>query len=321
MRLSPEAEVRLIVRAQKGDKRAIAELLSLCEPLMRKTAGKWTIAGHDDDDKYSICLLAFDRAVKGFDATRGSSRLSTTLTYSLLNLFDHAKRHAEGSNANSKEQKKGLVRAVQFSQLGDEASHHLDKSDESAVVPFEHVELLESNEELQCAVKKLTPRERKIFVLRLEGKTMDDIAITLGISAATVSGVLSNIPHKIQSKIESRRRFQQLNATRENLPTNLHSADAEEHLTWREKQVLVMFIDEKLSEAQIAKRLSVSKCHVNVTKNNGLYKLRCLEDPQKRQMYFAMRPWATDFGKVVMFPKKDMNQTAFDIVKKATEST
>ncbi len=77
LRLWGKREIRsflneLIIRGKKGDKCAMAEIVSICEGLIHKYSTRFFINGYDVDDLKQVARSVIIESISKFDGDHGS---------------------------------------------------------------------------------------------------------------------------------------------------------------------------------------------------------------------------------------------------------
>lgn len=109
----------LIIAAQKGDKKALEELLELCKPLVYKKALTFHIVNHDDEDLLQIARVSVLKAIYGYDTERNISFFHYVAT-AVKNNFYYMVRNAE------KDKRSSSLNVIL--ETGGEAIHHFQDS-------------------------------------------------------------------------------------------------------------------------------------------------------------------------------------------------
>lgn len=90
----------LIVQAQKGDKKALEELIKLCNPLIYKNARSFYIVNQEEEDLLQIARMSVIKAINSFDINRNIN-FFYYVRYVILNNFKYLIRNAEKDKIKS----------------------------------------------------------------------------------------------------------------------------------------------------------------------------------------------------------------------------
>ena len=178
------AFVRLIGRAQEGDRQALEQLMILSQ--RRVASAAWRLLGNEEDARdaaQEVFLKAF-KYLRSFDRERDFSAWLYRITVNVCRDMMRARaRRAERFGAAEAEG--GAGRLVSPEDLEADAI----RAQERAFVAR--------------ALDTLTDRERAAVVLRdLEGLSAEEVARILGSSAGTVRSHLSSARAKIRAYCE-----------------------------------------------------------------------------------------------------------------------
>lgn len=178
---------RLLVRAQKGDQKAMLELISRFQPLLKKYAKK---LGYDD--AYEDCLLFFIELVKGMDL----NKLSDLKDQAVVSYIKVSVSHFYGKKVRKMIEEE---REIAFSELTEEQRYYIEaktaKQDER-------------NFFIELGVDRLlNPNERMIlYLVYANGYTIAEIARKCHKSRQTVNQLKMRTLDKLRKMEHSENR-------------------------------------------------------------------------------------------------------------------
>lgn len=176
----------LIEKARQGDLAAFRALVDEHKQTVFRIAYDMTGNRHDAED---ISQEVFLKAFRSLGNFRGDAKMSTWLYRITVNAcYDHRSRKAWTSMKPSE-----LTGENERTPLFHEhSSHNPEKSAEGKVI----------QRHIDAALKKLTPRERSIFVMRhYSDLSLKEIAEVLKISEGTVKSMLFRALKRLQQEL------------------------------------------------------------------------------------------------------------------------
>ncbi|MEN6388108.1 MAG: sigma-70 family RNA polymerase sigma factor [Candidatus Cryosericum sp.] len=168
---SPERSELLRRRFLEGDNAAFEELLSIYMPLLKFIAKKYCSERDDRDDCLAEAVLGFLRAVRTYDARRGSMDNYIALVAS-HRLIDMARR-ASGS------------RVELSADLDQQVGALTEDSVQSGMA------------DMVALATTLSGTERACFERYLAGESLSEIAQELKVTKASVSNALARAKRKL----------------------------------------------------------------------------------------------------------------------------
>ena len=174
---------QLVVRLRRGDEAAFEEFASQYEQMVYRIALRQLGNAYDAQDAAQEVFL---RVWRGIGRFREDARLSTWVYQITLNVCRDAQRRSARRPETS---------LVQTGEDGEEAE--LEVPDES-FAPEALYERTELREELDAALKELTPEHRQIVLLReVTGLSYGEIGEVLELSEGTVKSRLFRARDKL----------------------------------------------------------------------------------------------------------------------------
>ncbi len=178
----------LLLEAQNGDEAAETYLLEKYKPLVRSRARELYLAGGDREDLLQEGMLGLFKAIRGYDASREAS----FATYARLLI---SRQIYSAVEASQRQKHQALNRSVPISEMeGDDAVSAIGaaESAEDIVLDLEHTrELREKIDTL------LSPMERRVLALYLQGYDYLQIADRMGRPAKSIDNALQRIRGKV----------------------------------------------------------------------------------------------------------------------------
>ncbi|MEG0911060.1 MAG: sigma-70 family RNA polymerase sigma factor [Ruthenibacterium sp.] len=169
-----------IEKAKCGDEQALAGLIAKMMPAMRSYAARAICPGLDFEDAVQEGLIALFSAIGSFDADKGAN-FKTYAGVCIQNAISSA------AKAATRQKHKPLNTSVPFNET------------ESAPGPEDL--LMESEQyalAMQSITKRLSPLEKQVLRLFLEGETYADIAKRLSISEKATDNALQRVRAKLK---------------------------------------------------------------------------------------------------------------------------
>ena len=179
----------MIVRLQKGDEAAFEEFVTAYEKQVYRLALRQLGNPHDAQDAAQEVFL---RAYRGIGRFRADAKLSTWVFQIAMNVcIDMVRRQSR--------------RPVVSLTQGDDEESMIDLPDES-YAPEPIYERRALREEVQSALKRLSPEHREIIVLRdITGLSYEEIADVLQITTGTVKSRLFRARDRLASILRGER--------------------------------------------------------------------------------------------------------------------
>lgn len=179
-----EADEELVRRARTGDRDAFGELIQRHQ---RAVGGFLLSVLHDVDAAEDAAQQAFVKAFQNLDSFEERSSFKTWVSRIALNVARSQLRWAK---------LRGWLPLV---PAGDEDGRWEDRVRD--LVHGDEREALEFKVDLERAMTALSPREREIAALRLEGFALDEIAGVLGVSTGTIKSTLFTATRKMRQRL------------------------------------------------------------------------------------------------------------------------
>lgn len=186
-------ELKLIERAKQGDNDAIEQILNNYKWLVRKYAQGYYIVGGDKDDLIQEGIIGLFKAIKAYDAAVGSFAAFATvcINRNMMSAIKKSNRnkHKALNDALSLQNEEGeLISIIANPYTDDPLNVILEK---------------EAYNQLSQKINALlSPLERKVFSMYLEGDSYSIIAQKLGKNAKSIDNTLQRIRKKINALIE-----------------------------------------------------------------------------------------------------------------------
>lgn len=179
-----ETDDELVRKARAGDAQAFGELISRHQ----KAVGGFLLSVlHDVDSAEDAAQAAFVKAFQGLRSFEGRSNFKTWVSRIALNVAKSQLRWRKI---------RGWLPLA--GPVGDDGNWE-DRLREAA--PKDEREALEKKLEFERTLEGLSPREREIAALRLEGYSLGEIAGTLGVSTGTVKSTLFTATRKMRDRL------------------------------------------------------------------------------------------------------------------------
>ena len=195
---NPTADADLTARFQAGDRAALDELVARYRRFARARARAYFVAGGDADDLEQEALIALVKAAGDHRPEDGPFRpfADLCITRGLVSAIRRANRHKH----------RVLTHAASLSaapgrdaDAGDDRSHHLAHAapgPEDLVVAAVHGRALGAE-----VGRLLSPLERQVLALILDGRSYQEVADDLQRSAKAVDNALQRIKHKLAAPL------------------------------------------------------------------------------------------------------------------------
>lgn len=176
-----------VLRAKNGDEAAIEKIFAQHKGMIRAIANKFYLVGGDKDDLLQEGMMGLYFAILNFDETKGSFPSFVHLCV-LRQIVDAVK-------ADSSFRNKALVNYLELNEIGDMPSDD---------TPLSDLLKKEFSEKIRNAVDtQLSPVEKQVVKLFVDGYTYDEIAGMLGKSFKSVDGALQRARKKLLQTAES----------------------------------------------------------------------------------------------------------------------
>ena len=172
----------IIKQAKEGNQAAIEQLVNSYKGLIRSYANKFYLVGGDKDDLLQEGMLGLFYAITYYDEDKGAFPAFVDICV-LRQVLDAVKR-------DNGVRQKPLSNYVEL----DVAAQLTDSTDS----PLENLLQKEYAEKVSRLIKeKLTPSERKVLKLFIDGYSYDDIALKTNKSYKAVDGALQRARRKL----------------------------------------------------------------------------------------------------------------------------
>ncbi|MBI5241339.1 MAG: RNA polymerase sigma factor [Elusimicrobia bacterium] len=181
-----ETDEALVRRARAGDAEAFGVLVSRHQ---KAVAGFLLSVLHDLDAAQDAAQQAFVRAFMRLESFEERSSFKTWVSRIALNVARSRLRWARMSNWLS-------LDAPRDSEGGT-----WEESVRRAGPREDETRVLEKKLDLERALAALSPREREVAAMRLEGYSLDEVAGVLGISEGTVKSTLFAATRKMRQRL------------------------------------------------------------------------------------------------------------------------
>ncbi len=176
---------KLILLAKQGDDDALRQIMEQYRNLIHSVTNRYYLVGGDKEDILQECMVGVFSAVCSYDESKGAfpSFVKMCVLRRVLNLVDK----------ESSLKSKPLSGYVELSSIAEvEGGHN----------PLDILVDREIASNLMLAIdKELTPAERDVLLLFIEGYSYRDISTKLGITYKSVDGTLQRAKKKL-SKIK-----------------------------------------------------------------------------------------------------------------------
>ena len=191
---SSAGDADLTARFQAGDRAALDELVTRYRRFARARARAYFVAGGDADDLEQEALIALVKAAGDHRPQDGPFRpfADLCITRALVSAIRRANRHKHRvlTHATSLSAAPG-----RDADAGDDRSHHLAHA---APGPEDLVVAAAHGRALGAEVRRLlSPLERQVLALILDGRSYQEVADDLQRSAKAVDNALQRIKHKL----------------------------------------------------------------------------------------------------------------------------
>lgn len=181
-----EPDEDLVLKARSGDAEAFGMLI---ERHQKAVAGFLLSVLHDLDGAEDAAQLAFVKAFKSLSSFEGRSSFKTWVSRIALNVARSQLRWAK------------LRRLAALDAPQGEGDRSWEDTLREACPGRDEGEVLERKLDLERAMQALSPREKEIAAMRLEGYSLGEIAETLEVSVGTVKSTLFEATHKMRERL------------------------------------------------------------------------------------------------------------------------
>ena len=194
-------EQDLPVRAQQGDENALAALIARMMPAIRSGAAACTAPGLDFEDAVQEGLIGLFHAVRGFDAASGE----TFTAYAAASIRP-AQQDARKAALRKKHAPLNSYISFYSGSYPEEEKERM-LLDTMATVRTESPEdafiSKESTERILGSIETLlTPLEKQVLELFMDGYSYQQIAAVLGRSTKAVDNALQRIKRKLERNLQ-----------------------------------------------------------------------------------------------------------------------
>ncbi len=192
------SDEELIRRYKEGNDDAFVIILERYKNLVRKKASVLYIAGGEKEDLIQEGMIGLYKAVRNFDDTKEAS----FATYASM-CINHAMCTA--ISAANRKKHEPLNASVSYdvpviNDEGDEISMESLLSDNNKTNPeYRFVDETTVENLINTIMDKLSPYEKKVLALYMEGDKYTDIARKLGKPAKSIDNALGRIKQKVLS--------------------------------------------------------------------------------------------------------------------------
>ena len=194
----PAADADLAARYQAGDRAALDQLLTRYRRFARSRARAYFVAGGDAEDLEQEALIALVKAARDHRPQDGPFRpfADLCITRGLVSAIRRANRqkHRLLTHAVSLSGAPGRGAAGDDEDAPELA--HRAPGPEDLVVAADHGRALGAE-----VVRRLSPLERRVLALILDGRSYRDVAEELHRSAKAVDNALQRIKHKLAAPL------------------------------------------------------------------------------------------------------------------------
>ena len=178
---------QLVLAVKSGDEAAFREIVERYKDMVRKTAGRFFIAGGDREDLIQEGMIGLFEAVRDFDSEREASFSSFARLCVERQILSAIRRASSRKNAP-------LNDSVPIPEGEEPVLGEVSVSPEEILVSRETARGLE--EELEAL---LSPFEKKVFRILLQGRGYVEIAKELEVSPKSVDNALQRIKKKMKT--------------------------------------------------------------------------------------------------------------------------
>jgi len=180
-----ESDEELVRRARAGEVRAFGVFV---ERHQKAVAGFCLSLLHDLDAAEEAAQAALVEAFKSLGSFEGRSSFKTWVSRIALNLARSQLRRARFM--------------AWLPSAGEEGEERWEERLREAAPAGEEREALERRLDLERAMEALSPREKEMAAMRLEGYTLGEIAEAFGVSEGTVKSAVFSATQKMRRRLQ-----------------------------------------------------------------------------------------------------------------------
>ena len=207
----------LVVLAQDGDSEAEEQLYNRYKPKIKLEIRPYYLVGGDSDDLIQVAMIGLMNAIRNYKS-EGKASFRTYATYCIRNRII-----SEITSANRNKHQPIANYVSFYTKIGKkgEDGEELQLMDTLEAGPeSDPVEVVldrEEHEEKRDAMKnKLSPMERSVAGLYIEGYSVSEIAVTLDKEEKGVNNALFRIRKKLKSELERQNKEEEKPETKKN---------------------------------------------------------------------------------------------------------
>ena len=178
---------QLVPRAKAGDEAAYREIFERYKDMVRKTAGRFFIAGGDREDLIQEVMIGLFQAVRDFDPEREASFSSFARLCVERQILTAIRNASSRKNAP-------LNDSVPIPEETDPALGNVSVSPEEILISRETARSLEEGLE-----EILSAFEKRVFRILLQGKGYVQFAEELKVTPKSVDNALQRIKKKMKT--------------------------------------------------------------------------------------------------------------------------
>ncbi len=189
--LSAENDDCLVSLSVDGNEEAMAILIVRYLGVIHKIAARFTVDGIEHDDFVQEGMIGFLSAIRTYSSGHGCS----FNTYARICVLNRVKKAAQFASTNKYSL---LSKAVNLDDAGKKPAHGFAVNPELFVIEQETFDWFSKE-----IGEHLSERERKIFLLYLEGYEPSQVAERLGLSVKSVYNALGRVRRKLKLLFEA----------------------------------------------------------------------------------------------------------------------
>lgn len=186
-------ERQLFERAQAGDEQALSVLLDRHNPLVYHVCRKWMLPGVEAEDKFEIGRLALWKSIMRFDLSRGL-RFSTFATHVMENEMNRVRI---SQNAVKRRADREAI-SIETPLHADTTVTLADKLAMRAAA-VEDTDAENAADRVEDLLARVGDRERQLLEARLEGLTLAEAGLLMGVSAQRAQQLFARIGDRYRS--------------------------------------------------------------------------------------------------------------------------
>ena len=197
----PAADADLAARYQAGDRAALDQLLTRYRRFARARARAYFVAGGDAEDLEQEALIALVKAARDHRPQDGPFRpfADLCITRGLVSAIRRANRQKHRLLTHAVSLSGATGRGADGDDEDAPELAHRAPGPEDVVVAADHGRALGAE-----VVRRLSPLERQVLALILDGRSYRDVAEELHRSAKAVDNALQRIKHKLAAPLARR---------------------------------------------------------------------------------------------------------------------